>query len=214
MFGAFRSFAASCLVAAAFLPAAALAAPQDQSYTVVREGKVVGSHKVTYADGADGALQVSIVTNVVVKIGFIPVYRFEHEGVERWVGGKMVSLTSKSNDDGSHHTLAITSDGAELKINGDGKPSAMPVGTIPASLWNRAIVEQKTIVNTLHGQAMNVTIADKGAETVTVKGAPVQANHYVMDGDLKRELWFDAEGALVKIRFRGRDDSEIVYELR
>lgn len=214
MFGTLRSIVLSSLVALATLPAAALAASQDLSYTVVREGKVVGSHKLSFSTAADGAEQVAIVTNVAVKIAFITVYRFEHEGAERWQGGALVGLTSKTNDDGTPNELSVKAEGGELKVIGNGKASTMPLGTIPASLWNPAIVKQKTILNTLDGHPMNVTFADKGVETVTVKGAPVQATHYVMEGDLKRELWFDAEGVLVKLRFRGKDDSEIVYELR
>ncbi len=40
------------------------------------------------------------------------------------------------------------------------------------------------------------------------------ARRYAVRADLERELWYDADGVPVHVRFKGRDGSEIVYVLR
>ena len=85
---------------------------------------------------------------------------------------------------------------------------------IPASLWNAKLTERSQLLNTLDGTEMNVTIEDRGVERVSVGGDTVDARHYVISGDLKREVWYDTTGVLVKVRFRADDDSEIQYVLK
>jgi len=44
-------------------------------------------------------------------------------------------------------------------------------------------------------------------------GKDVMARHYAISGDLQRELWYDAGGRLVKVRFAASDGTDIQYVL-
>ncbi|MGE5506696.1 MAG: DUF6134 family protein [Actinomycetota bacterium] len=201
-------------LALAVLPAAAFAVetPGDLSFTVLRNGEPVGTHVVRFRPEANG-LDVAIDTNVVVKIAMIPVYRFEHHGHETWRADHLETLESKTNDDGTHHTLAAHAAPGGLEVVGDGSTSRLPAGVVPASLWNRATVAQASLMNTLDGHGMTVKITDLGPETVAVHGVARPAHHYAMAGDLARELWYDDAGTLVQVRFKAKDDSDIRYVL-
>jgi hypothetical protein len=61
---------------------------------------------------------------------------------------------------------------------------------------------------------MKITVRDAGSESIPVAGQSVAAQHYVIEGDLQRELWFDETRVLVKVRFKGNDGSNIEYVLR
>jgi hypothetical protein len=203
-------------VAAALLASAAQAMQvpsQPLNYTVLRDGAPVGRHVVTFQP-TDGGTKVDITTDVAVKIAFITVYRFEHKGSEVWKDARLVALTSKTNDDGTDHQLQVEAKGDGLHVVGDGKATKADPGIVPASLWNPSLVTQNVLLNTLDGQQMRVTVTDKGADTVMVQGKGVPARRYVVDGDLKRELWYDEAGTLVQIRFKAKDDSDILYVLR
>lgn len=197
---------------------AALAAdtiPRDAlTFTVLRNGEAVGSHVLRFQATDGNGVQVSTDTNVVVKMAMIPVYRFEHHGREVWKDGHLVALTSETNDDGTRHALKVNGDGGGLSVNGDGKASRLPAETLPASLWNSGTVTRATLLNTLDGHAMDVHVADLGGDQVSVGGHAVPAHHYAMTGDLSRELWYDAAGTLVQVRFKAKDDSDIQYVLR
>jgi len=208
------SFIAALMLSAGLLSTPALAnAPSDLSYTVLRNGDPIGTHAYTFREKGAG-LVVDINTDIKVKMAFLTVYRFEHQAREEWHRGKMVSTTSVTNDDGKNHKLKVSFGGTDLKINGDGKKSVAAYGSMPASLWNPDTVKNAHLLNTLDGRMMTVKVDDLGSEPVKVKGREVAAQHYRLSGDLERELWFDAKGSLVQVKFKGDDGSNISYELR
>ena len=66
--------------------AAAAAMPAHLEYDVLRNGEPVGQHVMDFKSSGDG-LQAQISTNVVVKMAFITVYRFEHSSIRAWSDG-------------------------------------------------------------------------------------------------------------------------------
>lgn len=205
--------AALAAVAISFTAMAVLAAPPpggNLDFTVLRNGSEVGRHEMRFRTEAD-SLKIDIRTNVAVKVAFITAYRFEHEGHEVWQNGRLVRLWSKTNDDGTPHVLDVSAGGSELTVMADGKEPERAAVSIPASLWNERIVQQRSILNTLDGTRMNIAVSDLGPEAVSIKGRGVPARHYSITGDLQRELWYDAQNVLVKVRFKAKDGSDIEY---
>jgi len=182
-------------------------------YAVLRDGDPVGRHVVNISRQGD-ATDVDIKTNVAVTMAFITVYRFEHAGREHWVGKQLVSLKTKTNDNGTYHDLAVSTQGDHLAIGVDGKRLTAPAQIIPASLWYSGMLTQTSLLNTLDGRQMAVSIRDDGMEAVKAHGHRTDAHHYSLTGGLDRELWFDANNTLVRVAFAADDGSHIVYELQ
>jgi hypothetical protein len=57
---------------------------------------------------------------------------------------------------------------------------------------------------------MEVSFKDLGAETITLAGQQIEAQHYRMVGDEERDLWFDPQGRIAKVAFR-RYGADIEY---
>jgi hypothetical protein len=182
-------------------------------FIVVRNDEAVGSHVIDFARDGD-TTSVKISTNVVVKVAFIPVYRFEHAGIETWKGSQLIALRSRTNDDGTPHQVAVASEGDHLRVAADGSQATAAAAILPASLWNASIVAQSTLLNTLDGSQMRVAVEDRGDEVVPANGTRVRARHYAISGGLNRDVWFDATNTLVRVQFAAKDGSNIVYELR
>lgn len=199
-------------LAAADLHAAALPELGTAEFAVMRKGERIGTHQLVFSRGAEG-IDLSINTDIVVKIAFVPVYRFEHKGVETWSDKGLVALKSKTNDDGTKHELAIRRDGDKLVIQGDGKLAEAAPNLFTGSLWSGEVPHQQLLLNTLDGSRMSVQIVDKGEETIEAAGRPTPVRHYVIDGDLKRNVWYDAAGHLVQMTLNGKDGSEVLYHL-
>jgi hypothetical protein len=199
----------------ALLPVAAMAAGPSEAhldFAVLRNGDPVGHHRIDLTPTSDGET-VSVKTNVVVRAVYVPVYRFEHTGSEVWKNGRLVSLQSQTNDDGDKHTLAAIAKDGHIEVVGDGVRSQADSGIIPASLWNSDLVKQMTLLNTLTGKKMAVSVADLGEDTIQSRGTAIKAHHYQVTGELQRELWYDPSGTLAQVKFKAKDDSDILYVL-
>jgi hypothetical protein len=182
-------------------------------FVVVRNDEAIGSHVIDFTrDGETTSVKIS--TNVVVKVAFIPVYRFEHAGFETWKGNQLIALKSRTNDDGTPHQLAVVAEGDHLRVAGDGSQAPAAAAILPASLWNPGIVSQSTLLNTLDGTQMRVAVLDRGEETVQASGAEIPAHHFTISGGINRDVWFDHAYTLVRVAFAAKDGSNIVYQLR
>ncbi len=201
------------LAGAATSPALAVAGPSRLEFVVVRNGEAVGHHVIDFTR-AGNSTNVKISTNVVVTIAFIPVYRFEHSGLETWRGNQLVALRSQTNDDGTPHQVAVAVEGDHLRIAADGAQGTAAATILPASLWNAGIVSQSTLLNTLNGTQMRVAVQDRGEETVPASGRRVAAHHFTISGGLNRDVWFDRNNTLVRVQFAAKDGSTVVYELK
>ena len=191
------------------------AVPNDGKldFTVHRAGDPIGRHVLSFKQGSEG-LVVEIETKIEVKVLFVTAYHFEHQGRDIWRDGKLTVLVSSTNDDGTEHTLAVKASGAELQVEGDGEMSKAALEIIPASLWHEGILAGGAILKTLQGRQMNVKVSDAGTEEIDVVGQTLVAHPCVIEGDLQREVWFDDEQVLVKVRFKGKDGSSIEYVRR
>lgn len=209
----FLSLLALALVIAA---QPSFATAKTLSYTVLRNGSPIGTHSYTL-DTRDGETTVNVSTDIKVKVFFATVYEFVHTSIEKWKGGKLVYIQSTTNDDGIQKELEAQSTGAELKVSsvvkGQDRLVKAPGAVIPASLWSDTTVSQSSLLNTLDGTLMRVKVETIGDEVITAHGDKKTATHFKITGDLTRELWFDGDGNLVRVRFPAEDNSEIVYAL-
>lgn len=183
------------------------------AYTVTRNGTPIGSHVYTF--NRDGErVRVDIKTDIDFRLLSLPIYRFQHESHEVWVGDRLIRMVSTTNDNGEPVKLEVRADGAVLKVEDPQKSVTVDAKAIPASLWNRVVVERDHLLDTVDGAVMTTKVADLGMETLTVDGKAVEARRYRLSGDYNRDLWYDArDGKLVRVHFEAADGSEVEYVL-
>jgi len=205
------AFGGACVILS--LLGGAAVADDSLAFTVVRDGDEIGTHEIEMKSNGDRT-EVEIETDVAVKLAFITVYNFEHEGHEVWQGGRLVSYESRTDDDGTDKSLRARAAGEGLAVDGSAVKRTAPDSVIPGSLWNRATVTQSKLMNSLDGSEMAITVNDLGDEDVVAGGKTLRARHYALTGDLQREVWYDSAGRLVKVQFSGSDGSDIQYLLK
>lgn len=183
----------------------------EQHYNILRDRERIGTQINRYMLDGD-RLTVHTRMDIEVSVLFITAYKFELESREEWVDGQLVALTTRAVDGGKRKSvdLRADADAGLLQISYNGKErSAPPAGTLPASLWNPATVEQSALVDILNGKTRDVRIRPVGKEVITIGGQPVEAQHYSMTGELERELWYGTDGQLLQVVFEGPDGSKI-----
>lgn len=199
--------ASNDLALATFPPAGRL------DYKVIRDGDEVGSQSVEFIR-RDDQLIVKTQVNIVVTLLGIPLYRFTHNAEEQWQNGRLVRFTSKSNDDGEPRDVALELVGDRLKGIYNGRTLDYPADMILASLWHPDTVRRSVLLDPIKGRERQVTVTDKGQETIEIKGQSVSAHHYALRGQVVRDVWYGPDGQVVQVHFPAKDDSEIQVVLR
>lgn len=199
--------ASNDLALASFPPAGRL------DYKVIRDGDDVGTQSVEFIR-KDDLLIVKTRVKIVVTLLAIPVYRFTHEAEEQWRNGQLVRFTSKSNDDGEPRDVVLDLVGDRLKGIYNRRTLDYPADMIPASLWHPDTVRQTVLLDPIKGRDRQVTVTDKGRETIKIKGQAVSAHHYALRGQVVRDVWYGPDGQVVQVRFPAKDESEIEVVLR
>jgi hypothetical protein len=185
---------------------------QTLEYAVVRKDEQIGTHKVEIRR-KDAETTVDIATQVAVKVAFITAYSFQQSNTEKWVNGRLVSFRGTTDDNGTRSKLEVTAGSQGLRVQADGKTTTAPAETMPASVWNHALMEQSVALNTVDGSLMPIKVTSKGAEEITVQSRKTKTRRYNMKGVFDQELWYDEQGRLVQMKLRGRDGSDVFYRL-
>ncbi len=173
---------------AALMPGAAAAGDLDAGFDILRKGERIGFHAVNVEEAADGSVRVETRIEMQVKIGPIPVFRYEHLSSEVWRGGVLQSLESTTDNNGKDMTLKVSRSGDALIVDGSMYKGQAPGDAVPSSYWNKAIIGAKTLLDTQNGRLIDVKIEKLGA-TPTPAGAV--AEQHRLSGTVDLNLWYD-----------------------
>lgn len=186
----------------------------EMLFSVLREGKPIGSHRVSF--GREGeSLVVDSRFEAEVKVMFITAFEYLYRSRSVWRDGCMVKLQATTDDNGERSRVTARLADGRLMIDGpSGETHGLP-GLFPTDHWHAGVLGSDQVLNTITGRVASVDILDMGEAAIRAEdGRIVSARHYVYSGDLHTEVWYDASGRWVKMRFRAEDGSRIEYVCR
>ena len=181
-------------------------------YTLSRNGDIVGQQRIDLVRD-DGKLTVVSDTQLDVKFLGFNLYGFRQHVEEVWQDGALLSLISDSDDDGTPKKVTMARQGERLVGDYNGRARDVSARLITSTFWNVDAVQQKVILDCFKGKERDVTVEDRGETTVKLPSGEVKARHYVVDGELARELWYDADGILVSGQMVAKDGSIVRQDL-
>jgi len=223
LLAAILSLAASSALAQSATPSAAPAEPRVElaafpqpgklTYAVIRDGDKIGSQIVEFQRNGD---QLLVLTSVKIEVSLlgITIYRFVHRSEEEWKAGELARLTSNTDDDGDKRVVDLKLVDGKLKGDYNGQAKEFPLGMIPATFWHPDSMKQTKLLDQVKARNRQITVKDLGTETITAQGKKIEARHFSVSGQIKREVWYGPDGRLEKLQFEGKDGSEIVMVLR
>jgi uncharacterized protein DUF6134 len=186
-------------------------AAKTLNFTVMRNGEPIGTSTMRLSrDG--GQTVADIVTHIRVKIAYITVYRYDQSETERWVDGRLVAMTSLTDDNGTVHKVSATRSGEILSVDVDGKVAEVDPAVIPVSLWNASLLRSTIAINPQDGRLTPVSVVDHGEEPLILQGRPTTAHHYSIKTSFPQDVWYDRQHQLLKVELRGSDGSRIQYQ--
>lgn len=206
--------AGAAFLACPGLARAALPVPPGNAlaFRIMRKGDRIGTHALTFSQSGE-TLNIDVKVEIVVKIGPIPVFRYNHDNKEVWTGTSLQGFESKTNDDGKPAFGRMQRSGAGFQVEGSkGGLYTAPPNTLVATHWNKAELEAP-MVNPQNGELLKLTTVPKGEELVALaSGAKVKASRFALEGDQPLELWYDENGVWTALLFKGQDGTPIAYE--
>jgi len=194
----------SALITGIFTQCAVLSmasAGEVLNFRVLKDGEPIGYEKVEITPTASGRT-VRVETLTDVSVLFLK-FHYDHQRTEQWHGDKLVSVEITTNDDGTHYTwqASYDEDCYQLAGKGVGKRDACD-GAWPLSLWSEDITVKTDLYSVINAEPYGVHTRKVGTENVTVENRETPATHYIMSGDIERDLWYGPDGKLLKTSFK------------
>lgn len=209
-----RVFVAVLILVAATAPAWAVA-PGVYEYAVLRDGERIGYNRVVAAPSGDGsALELTFDSKLAVKFGPVTVFRYSHQRRESWQNGRLVHAAGTTNDDGTSYDVEVRAEAGAYVRTINGRAEALDPRRRPLVFWNtEALKGHGTFFSVSDQKLPNISFQFRGRERAPWWHGGKTLDRYTMTGDEQRELWYDEQGRLVRVKFQsGGADIEFLLQ--
>jgi Domain of unknown function (DUF6134) len=175
------------------------AAQRDLRFRALRHGSPIGEHRITFRPDGD-RLAVDTHIDIAVKVLLLTAFRFKHEAEELWHAGRLVSVKSTTDDNGT--LLRVTGNAVEdgFRIVGEDGPF-LAAGHLLTSnaLWDSRIVRENRLIDVQHGGEIGLVTKPLGDEQVDTPQGPVRASrHQMITPYYAGSVFHDSDGRWVK----------------
>ena len=163
------------------------------------DGAAIGTHRVTVSpDGED--VKVETETSLEVTLGPLTLYAMEHLRLEVWRDGELEEMTAYTDKNGDVYDIAITRDAEGYTRVINGRTDRFEPSMRLLALWHEDLFEFSSFLSPMEDKTYKISVDFIGADKINLINRSVDAVAYRMSGDTNRELWYDAEGHIIKVR--------------
>jgi hypothetical protein len=187
---------------------------RELNFRVLLEGEEIGQHRYRLEhDGAERRVESD--ARFTVKVLFIDAYRYVHSASERWRGDCLEALDARTDDNGERVAVRGTRAESGFVVLRAGDRSELPACVMSFAYWNKAILEQRRLLNAQTGELVDVKVQPLGAETVNVRGTPTEARRYALQAPKFRiDVWYAADGRWVQLETRTAGGKTLRYQIQ
>ena len=165
-------------LAAAFAAFTGGASAAEWDFTVLLDGKPIGSHRFV-VEGSDERKVESDALYEVKLLG-LTVYRYRHHASERWRGECLAALKAHTDDNGAVTDVTKAFDAQAC--------------TWSFAYWNPAIAKQQRLLDPGTGVLRDVRVAALEPATITVQGRAVEARRVRISGLAHPiDVWYEGD---------------------
>jgi hypothetical protein len=193
----------------AVVPAVACEPPESPARFVIHHQTYgdIGTHVLRFTCAGEDLI-VETEVDVRVKILFVTAYRRQARYREVWRGDRLIAYEARTEEDGELYTTQARIEDGRMIVDGVDKQVSVPLDTVSSHPWNVDVVERPLIFGQRDGRLLRVRVARAAPEILTIGGKQIEAEKYVVRGDLERELLYAADGTWLQWRLQ-RDGKTI-----
>jgi Family of unknown function (DUF6134) len=189
------------------------ATQRDLRFRALWHGSSIGQHRVGF--GTDGdRLVVDTHIDIAVRVLFFDVFRLTHDAQEIWQSGRLVSVTSTTNRDGTRLQVSGNAAADGFRIVGENGPFLAAADLLTTNaLWDSRIVHEQRLIDVQYGGQIGLVARPFGEEQVATPQGQVRASRYQMiTPQYAGSVFYDGDQRWVKALIEVKGET-IEYEL-
>jgi len=175
------------------------AASPDIDFRALHRGSPAGTHSIRFKRD-DDRLTVATRIDLTVKVLFFTAFRFKHDAEEVWQSGRLVSVTSTTDDNGTLLRVSGHAAGDGFRILGEDGPYLASAHLLTSNtLWDHRLVHESRLIDVQHGGEVGLVAKPLGEEPVdTPQGAVTASRYRIITPHYAGSLFYDRDGRWVK----------------
>jgi hypothetical protein len=155
-------------------------ARRDLRFRALWQRSSIGEHRVAFRMDGD-RLVVDTHIDIAVRVLFFTVFRLKHDAQEIWQAGRLVSVTSTTDRDGTRLQASGNAATGGFRIVGENGPFLAAANLLTTNaLWDSRIVHEQRLIDVQYGGEVGLVAKLLGDEQVDTPQGPVRASRYQM----------------------------------
>jgi hypothetical protein len=189
------------------------AATHEWRFAVSLDSIPIGEHRYVVSEDGD-TVKTAIDARFRVRVVVVDAYAWEQHVDETWHGDCLVEVRSRTVDQGRVSTVAGREQDGRFLLQRPTGEAAIPACPMTFAYWNPRVLERRELLNVQTGLPTPVEVERLDADVQTVRGKPMQTQHYRMRTPRNSiELWYSPAGDWVGMRTTTADGHVLVYRL-
>lgn len=190
---------------------------QEWRFKVFLDNSEIGYHHFTLTD-LGVAREMRTEANFRVKFLLVPIYKYRHVNTERWDGGCLEEVESRTNANGDRYAVTGSVRDEDFLVSmvteDDRDQASLPECVMTFAYWDPEFLDEPKLLNTQTGEYTDVEVQFVGDDTRTVRGEPVPAYRYRLTAeDLEIELWYSRDSEWLGLESAVGESRRLRYEL-
>jgi hypothetical protein len=191
--------------------AAQAAEPREWRFKVFLEDKPIGEQVFRLSEDG-GRSRLLTEARFDVKVLFFTAYTYRHRNEEIWKDGCLERIESTTDDNGEAFRVR-----GDVEADGFLVETAQSRATLPPCVrsfayWNVDYLRAPKLLNSQTGVYEEVSMLALGEETLEVRGAPLRARRYALEGPkLRIDLWYSLENEWLALESASKGGRTLRY---
>jgi hypothetical protein len=154
----------------------------------------------------DTTVKVEARTRILVKMGFLTLFRHHNDRREVWCGGRLVAYESYTEENSEVTRVKGQAVGDRFILQRGNTMIEGSAGIFPTNPWSRKILNTTEIISPVKGSVQRVNVVANGSKPIRLGDRETLVDHFAMTGDKKIDAWYDRNGTLVRFTYPSDHD--------
>lgn len=121
-------------------------------------------------------------------------FSYDLRAREMWANGRLQSLEAQTDNDGSLETVRATATSDGVQVHGTAFSGLVRGNPATTSFFAADFLTRPQWISTQDGNPLSIRAGNSGTIAVETPGGSVNANRYIVSGDMDIELYYTAQG--------------------